>query len=90
MTTCPSCGGIIGRDCFNPSECAAITQDMAARASVRENDNSAYVSLLCAIVALPAPYSSCRMPGCQCHSCRFTMVQDAARLLLNDTSAEKE
>jgi hypothetical protein len=23
--TCPSCGGIIGRDCFNPMECAMIT-----------------------------------------------------------------
>ena len=21
---CPSCGGIVGRDCFNPEECAAI------------------------------------------------------------------
>ena len=24
MTTCNSCGGVIGRDCFNPSECAWI------------------------------------------------------------------
>lgn len=24
MSRCPSCEGIIGRDCFNPSECAEI------------------------------------------------------------------
>ncbi len=26
MSTCQSCGGIIGRDCFNPEECAHITR----------------------------------------------------------------
>lgn len=25
MSTCPSCGGILGRDCWNPQECAEIT-----------------------------------------------------------------
>jgi hypothetical protein len=29
MSTCQSCGGIIGRDCFNPEECAWITQQQA-------------------------------------------------------------
>ena len=28
MAHCPSCGGIIGRDCFNPVECAQITASM--------------------------------------------------------------
>lgn len=28
---CPACNGIVGRDCFNPEECMAITQDQAAR-----------------------------------------------------------
>lgn len=28
---CKSCGGVIGRDCFNQEECAAITRDMAMR-----------------------------------------------------------
>lgn len=28
---CQSCNGVIGRDCFNPEECMAITQDQAAR-----------------------------------------------------------
>jgi hypothetical protein len=28
VSTCPSCGGIIGRDCWNPQECASITADM--------------------------------------------------------------
>lgn len=31
MSTCHSCGGVIGRDCFNPQECEAITRDMAQR-----------------------------------------------------------
>lgn len=31
MSTCPACGGVIGRDCFNPTECMAITRDMALR-----------------------------------------------------------
>lgn len=29
--TCQACGGLIGRDCFNPEECMAITRDMADR-----------------------------------------------------------
>ena len=29
---CNSCGGVVGRDCFNQQECAWITRDMAARA----------------------------------------------------------
>lgn len=32
MSHCPSCGGMIGRDCFNPEECAWITQEMEQRA----------------------------------------------------------
>lgn len=28
MTTCPTCGGTIGVDCFNPEECAYITEAM--------------------------------------------------------------
>jgi hypothetical protein len=41
MSTCPSCNGVIGRDCFNPEECMAITQDQAGRyrdESARIND----------------------------------------------------
>lgn len=30
MRSCPSCGGIIGRDCFNPIECAEISRRMDA------------------------------------------------------------
>lgn len=26
MATCPSCGGVIGRDCFNTYDCAQITE----------------------------------------------------------------
>lgn len=29
MSTCPGCGGIVGRDCFNPQECQWIAQQMA-------------------------------------------------------------
>lgn len=28
MSRCPSCGGILGRDCFNPVECSQITASM--------------------------------------------------------------
>lgn len=28
MARCESCGGELGRDCFNVGECAAITADM--------------------------------------------------------------
>lgn len=31
MSACPACGGLIGRDCFNPQECMEITRDQAAR-----------------------------------------------------------
>ena len=34
MSTCPSCGGILGRDCFNPQECAWITQSMLVNDAV--------------------------------------------------------
>jgi len=27
-TYCPSCGGLIGRDCFNTEECRLITENM--------------------------------------------------------------
>lgn len=30
MSRCHGCGGVIGRDCFNPQECEQITRDMAA------------------------------------------------------------
>lgn len=30
MKMCPSCGGIIGQECFNPDECALITMQMEA------------------------------------------------------------
>lgn len=32
MGCCPGCGGVVGRDCFNPSECEWIARDMEARA----------------------------------------------------------
>lgn len=28
MSTCPGCGGIVGRDCFNPIECASISESI--------------------------------------------------------------
>lgn len=33
MAICQSCGGIIGRDCFNPYECARITQAISVQQS---------------------------------------------------------
>jgi hypothetical protein len=32
MSTCPGCGGVVGRDCFNPQECMWITQQQANQA----------------------------------------------------------
>lgn len=29
MTVCHGCGGVVGRDCFNPQECEQITRSMA-------------------------------------------------------------
>lgn len=28
MSICPSCGGVLGKDCFNPVECAQISASM--------------------------------------------------------------
>lgn len=28
MAICSSCGGLLGRDCFSPKECASISQNM--------------------------------------------------------------
>lgn len=46
MSTCQSCGGVIGRDCFNPQECAWITQSMmiddAVRRAVNDRDAREY------------------------------------------------
>lgn len=36
MSVCAACGGVIGRDCFNPTECMAITRDMAQRFQEQE------------------------------------------------------
>lgn len=33
MELCPSCGGVIGRDCFNTQDCAMISQSL-------ENDST--------------------------------------------------
>jgi len=31
MAICNGCGGVVGRDCFNPQECEWITQDQDRR-----------------------------------------------------------
>ena len=36
MNICQSCGGILGRDCFNPIECAQITQSLEINQQSRE------------------------------------------------------
>lgn len=40
MRSCPSCGGIIGRDCFNPIECAQITASMDSYYAVEDYKKS--------------------------------------------------
>lgn len=39
---CQSCGGVLGRDCFNPQECAEITADMARRTDEPYRDFDAF------------------------------------------------
>jgi len=36
MTTCRACGGVIGRDCFNPQECEWITESMQRESQQQE------------------------------------------------------
>lgn len=31
MSNCPGCGGVVGRDCWNPQECEWITRDVMTR-----------------------------------------------------------
>lgn len=31
MSICNGCGGVVGRDCFNPQECEWISRDMQQR-----------------------------------------------------------
>jgi hypothetical protein len=32
---CPGCGGVVGRDCFNPPECEWITRELTEDARER-------------------------------------------------------
>lgn len=41
MATCNGCGGIVGRDCFNPSECEWIARDMERREAMRQAESVA-------------------------------------------------
>ena len=38
---CNSCGGIIGRDCFNPEECAYISERIEAK---RVHEQERYIN----------------------------------------------
>lgn len=33
MGLCPSCGGVLGRDCFNPVDCAVISAQLVQEAN---------------------------------------------------------
>lgn len=39
---CQSCGGVIGRDCFNPDECAWITESMQRESVMSEQRQMHY------------------------------------------------
>lgn len=41
LEICPSCNGVLGRDCWNPEECAAIAADAA-----QQQDDHALVAFL--------------------------------------------
>lgn len=36
MSVCPGCGGVVGRDCFNPVECEEIGRRQEAYYSTQE------------------------------------------------------
>lgn len=40
MANCRSCGGVLGRDCFNESECEWIGQQQEIQAAVQESERS--------------------------------------------------
>ena len=42
MSVCQSCGGVIGRDCFNPDECAWITESMQRESVMAEQRQMHY------------------------------------------------
>jgi len=41
MATCNGCGGVVGRDCYNPSECEWIAQDMERQEAMRQAESVA-------------------------------------------------
>ena len=45
MKICHGCGGVVGRDCFNPIECEQITRSMAAEYQTSPDYNSQINSL---------------------------------------------
>jgi hypothetical protein len=42
MATCNGCGGIIGRDCFNPQECEWISRSMEIDHAVKQEKDRQY------------------------------------------------
>lgn len=45
MSICAACGGVIGRDCFNPTECMEITRDMAMRSQQPDQRDEQIIAL---------------------------------------------
>lgn len=45
MRTCPECGGVIGRDCFNPVECAQIGEQQRQQAE-QQNEHPSQIEEL--------------------------------------------
>jgi hypothetical protein len=44
--TCSSCGGVVGRDCFNPQECAEISAMQAMQAQKQAMDAEFHINKL--------------------------------------------
>lgn len=76
MATCQSCGGVIGRDCFNPEECAWIghQQEMAAQQKAEEAQHS--LQQLKAAIVRSCP--ECQLPEptmADCFNCFAEKLQ---------------
>ena len=51
MSTCQSCGGIIGRDCFNPRECAEITAQQAFQSQQLQTEKQQDSAIIAGLAA---------------------------------------
>lgn len=86
---CQSCNGVIGRDCFNPEECMAITRDKSDRydsLEVELRDAMHRIEQLEAVLADLLTDEPCSLDHhgfCQTHYCHPPCPHERAKKLLS-------